>query len=196
MPARTNFGIIASEIGLWSVDTANAGEAQLYLRGFVGTTWSPWQKFPIVDITPPAALLSGSAWAGTGPIKYRFVSSLPGDYTPGEFGTFTPLSQFNGAGFVVDKIINEFNASKPGRPLMHAETGEDADINIFMGSNVPQSILSYLPGAGRGGDLILRASNFAGPFDDLSDFLISRALGNALRIELCQRRQSSRLDDG
>ncbi len=179
--ARTLFTVNGNALGNWTLDTAPDTEAQLYIRGFAGRSWSKWLKFPVANLVAPANLVSANSWPGSGPITFRFVTALPDYYTPGEFGTFSAISPSSGAGNWFLTIANELKRII-GREVVLATSGNPADINLFFGTGLASATQSWLPGADRGGDIILNASTFTGPINDLQRFMITRALGNALGL--------------
>ena len=192
MPANSQYGIIASEIDLWSVDqTLVSQPGDLIIRAFVSREWSEWQKFAISNAVAPAELNSGSSWVGSpDPITYRFVTSRPSEYGANEFGDFQAINGFVGLGAAITAVFDEFNFLTE-RTIQAAADGQDADINIFSVTDLGMPFLSYLPGGGRGGDLIFNTADFEGEVSELEQFRMLRAVGTALGLSF---NSLSRLD--
>jgi Ca2+-binding RTX toxin-like protein len=188
MAANQTYGIIAGNIGLWSVDAGLLDDpGDLLMRAVVSGDWSPWQKFPVTPAGVPAGLLSDRTWNGPGPVTYRFVTSLPDHYTPGEFGDFVAINEFVGLGEAITDVFGEFNRIAE-RDIVAAEPGETADIDIFAVTGLGQAFLSYLPDPGRGGDLIFNQADFpAGEMDELRQFRLLRAIGTSLGLKFTEQ---------
>jgi hypothetical protein len=179
--AQTLFTIAGNALNNWTLDSAPDTEAQLYIRGFAGRTWSQWLKFPVANLVAPANLVSANTWPGSGPITFRFVTSLPDYFTPGEFGTFSAISPSSGAGNWFLTIATELERII-GREVILATGGAPADINLFFGTGFASAAQTFSPGPGRGGDIILNSGVISGAINDLQRFHITRALGNALGL--------------
>ncbi|MGI9519698.1 MAG: hypothetical protein ACR2NP_21775, partial [Pirellulaceae bacterium] len=184
MPADQVYGIIAGNIGLWSVQEQPAGtsSADLVIRAHV-TNWSEWNKFAIVGTPQPEGLDSGFHWEGDDPITFSFRGELPAYYDENEFGNFSALSQFVGAGEFIGNIMDTLNFAMLGREFEMEASTVDADINIFMGDAVGLPFQPHRPGADRGGDIILNEADFSGELDTVDRFRLVQAVGHALGLD-------------
>ena len=184
MAANKTYGIINSEIGLWSVDPSLATEpGDLMVRAVVSGDWSEWKKFETTPASVPDGVVSSSLWEGTEPITYRFVTSQPSYYAAGEFGEFVPMPEFSGIGASITDVFDDFTKIT-GREIVAAADGVEADMNIFAGTEVGMPFLSYLPAPLQGGDMIFNFADLpSGAPNTLQQFRMVRAIGPALGLE-------------
>ena len=180
---NNTYGIIAENIGLWSIDASLVTEPDdLLIRAVVSSEWSEWHKFNVTPAFVADGVQSGTAWEGDDPITFRFVGLRPDDYGENEFGDFQAININSDVGRVFTGIFNDFN-QVTDRQLLPAESGDVADINIFSVSDLGRPFLSFLPAGGRGGDIIINTSSFDN--DTLSPTQVNqllRATGPALGL--------------
>ncbi len=191
MSPNNTYGVIAGNLGLWSVDESRISQSgDLLVRAVVTGDWSPWQKFAVTPALVPAGLVSNSKWEGNDPITYRFVMSRPSEYGVNEFGQFVPVNEFVGLGIAITDVFEQFNRITD-QEIVAAPLGEQADINIFAVTDLGQPFLSYLPSAGRGGDMIFNQADFlTGEMTDLRQFRMLRALGTSLGLNFTGQSRS------
>ncbi len=185
MPANQTYGIIAGNIDLWSIQEqpgSGPPAADLVMRAWISNNWSEWQKFAIVGTPVDENLDSGLRWEGSDPVTYNFVSSEPAYYDADEFGNFTGLSFSSGLGREIDLYFRSLPDLGLERQFELVAPGASADISIFMGDDVGRPFQPYLPGAGRGGDLIFSEADFSGELDQVDRFRILQAVGHALGL--------------
>ncbi|MDG2012770.1 MAG: hypothetical protein P8J33_04660, partial [Pirellulaceae bacterium] len=184
MAANKTYGIINSEIGLWSVDPSMATEpGDLMVRAVVSGDWSEWKKFETTPATVPDGVVSANLWEGAEPITYRFVTSLPSYYGVDEFGQFVPVTEFSGIGAKITDVFADFSKIT-GREIVAASEGVEADMNIFSATEVGMPFLSYLPAPLRGGDMIFNFDDLpSSEMSSLQQFRMMRAIGPTLGLE-------------
>lgn len=160
--AETIHSVPADELSSWThQNNSEDTNEDILIRGKLGGTWSRWLSIPVFNYTTNPNLISSSTWEDPQNVTFSFPETLP-DYYSGEYTGFDQLSAYASYTPLVNQLEN-----------FSLTVGEgNADINIFLADNVDGYLEAFLPGEGKGGDIILNKAYYN---DDVQPVIGTRA---------------------
>ncbi len=185
MQADHLYAIPGGELDLWELEDVVAEPKELYIQARVSNSWSQWQKFPVFGADSVEQLNSGQSWDKK-VVTYRFIGEATEDYAEDEFESVVSLWDNPNVRNRFVETLEMYAESGFDLTFRYAGVGEVADMNVFMATGLPFGAASYLPGYGRGGDVILNADRFTND-SDLSDgsinfFTMQRHIAHTLGL--------------